>query len=107
MVMTRALVNFSPWMRICNWLELRGKRDGKLCSSGEVDRICLYVEGFACMHVCVTPPMIVGAWSMAVVLWQLLEYYLASGSEPTHQSCQRADFSIYDGHCSTQSDWLI
>ena len=24
-VMTRALVNFSPWMRICSWLELRGK----------------------------------------------------------------------------------
>ena len=32
-------------------------------------RICLYV------HVCVALPMIVGAWSMAVVLWQLLEYY--------------------------------
>ena len=25
MVMTRALVNFSPWLRICSWLELRGK----------------------------------------------------------------------------------
>ena len=32
-------------------------------------RICLYV------HVCVAPPMIVGAWSMAVMLWQLYEYY--------------------------------
>ena len=31
--------------------------------------ICMYV------YVCVAPPMIVGAWSMAVVLWQLLEYY--------------------------------
>ena len=26
-------------------------------------RICLYV------HVCVAPPMIVGVWSMAVMLW--------------------------------------
>ena len=25
-VMTHALVNFSPWLRICSWLELRGKR---------------------------------------------------------------------------------
>ena len=25
MVMTRALVNFSSWLRICSWLELRGK----------------------------------------------------------------------------------
>ena len=33
-------------------------------------RICLYV------YVCVAPPMIVGAWSMAVVLWLLHEYYL-------------------------------
>ena len=30
MVMTRALVNFSLWLRICSWLELT---DGKLCSS--------------------------------------------------------------------------
>ena len=29
----------------------------------QVVRICLYV------HVCVAPPMIVGAWSMAVMLW--------------------------------------
>ena len=31
-VITHALVNFSPWLRICSWLELRGKW---LCSSGE------------------------------------------------------------------------
>ena len=31
-------------------------------------RICLYV------YVRVAPPMIVGAWSMAVMLWQLYEY---------------------------------
>ena len=34
----------------------------------EMARICRYV------HVCVALPMIVGAWSMAMVLWQLLEY---------------------------------
>ena len=27
------------------------------------------------MYVCVAPPMIVGVWLMAVVLWQLYEYY--------------------------------
>ena len=32
-------------------------------------RICLYV------HVCVALPMIEGVWSMAVVLWQLVEHY--------------------------------
>ena len=36
-------------------------------------RICL------CVRVCVAPPMIVGAWSMAVVLWQLLEYAFLGG----------------------------
>ena len=35
MVMTHALVNcnFSPWLRICSWLESTGK--WLLCSSGE------------------------------------------------------------------------
>ena len=45
----------------------------KICSSGEEEqmvRICLYV------YVCVALPMIVAAWSMAVVLWQLYEYYV-------------------------------
>ena len=28
-----------------------------------------------CVHVCVAPPMVVGAWSMAGALRQLLEYY--------------------------------
>ena len=32
-------------------------------------RICLYV------HACVAPPMSVGAWSMAIMLWLLHEYY--------------------------------
>ena len=45
--------------------EVEGTTDSKLCFSGEgrTDvRICLRV------HVCVTLPMIVGVWSMAVVL---------------------------------------
>ena len=38
--------------------------------------ICMY------MYVCVAPP-VVGAWSMAVLLWQLFEYLLIPGpSEP-------------------------
>ena len=70
--MTHALVNFSPWLRICSWLELRGK--GLVSYVPQVReeqmvRICLYV------YTCVAPPMIVGVWSMAVMLWQLHEYY--------------------------------
>ena len=56
--MTRAPVNFIPWLRICSWLELRGK--GMVSYVHQVReeqmvRICLYV------HVCVALPMIVGA----------------------------------------------
>ena len=36
-------------------------------------RTCLYVHVY--MYVCVAPPMIVGTWSMAVMVWQLYEYY--------------------------------
>ena len=57
-------------------------------------RICLYV------HVCVAPPVIVGAWSMAVVLWQLLEYYYylrwMDFIENIHS--WRPVLLIYDGH---------
>ena len=42
-VMTRALVNFSPWLRICSWLELRGK----LCERGTDGKD---------LHVCVCDP---------------------------------------------------
>ena len=68
-VMTRALVNFSPWLRICSWLELRCKgmvsyvrqvRDKQMVT------ICLYVA----------LPMIVGAWLTAVVLWQLHQFII-------------------------------
>ena len=65
-------VNFSRWLRICNWLELRGKWRVSYVPQvreEQMVRICLYV------YVCVAPPMIVGAWSMAVMLWQLYEYY--------------------------------
>ena len=83
-VMTRALVNFSPWLRICTWLELRGKgmvsyvaemREEQMVSyvpqvrEEQMVRVCLYV------YVCVALPLIMGAWSMTVMLWQLYEYY--------------------------------
>ena len=40
------------------------------CSSGEGG-----TDDKDMVNVCVAPPMIVGAWSMAIVLWQLYEYY--------------------------------
>ena len=60
---------------------VEGQTDGKLCYSGEGGTnvmISLYI------HVCVAPPMIVGVWSMAVVLWQLLEYYYIITSGMLH-----------------------
>ena len=62
-VMTHALVNFSPWLRICSGLELRGK--WMVSYEEQMVRMCLCVR----VHVYVSPPMIVGAWSMAVMLW--------------------------------------
>ena len=58
-----------------SWLELRGKGMVSYMFAPQVReertvRICLYVHVH---NVCVALPMIVGAWSMAVVLWQLLE----------------------------------
>ena len=44
--------------------------DGKLCSSGEGG-----TDGKD-LPVCVALPMIVGVWSMAVMLWQPYEYYI-------------------------------
>ena len=47
MVMTRTLVNFSPWLRICSWLELRGKQMVSYVSQvreEQMVRICLYVH---------------------------------------------------------------
>ena len=56
------IVNFSPWLQ----LAVEGQMDD---TSGREELIYLNV------HVRVAPPMIVGVWSMVVVLWQLLEYY--------------------------------
>ena len=42
---------------------VEGQMDGKLCSSGEGG-----TDGKD-LHVCVAPSMIVGVWSMAVMLW--------------------------------------
>ena len=47
-------------------LELRGKRMLNYVphvKEEQMVRICL------CVHLCVAPPMIVGVWSMAVMLW--------------------------------------
>ena len=60
-----ALVNFSPWLRICSWLELRGK--GMVSYVPQVKkeqmvRICLYVYVRMCgsAHDC---------GCMVVLLW--------------------------------------
>ena len=42
---------------------VEGQMESKLCSSAKDGKVCLHV------YVCVAPPMIVGAWSMAVMLW--------------------------------------
>ena len=58
MVMTSALVNFIPWLRICSWLELRGKwtvSSVLQVREEQMVRICLYV------HVRVAPP-VRGRW---------------------------------------------
>ena len=72
-VMTPTLINFSPWLRIYICL-VEGQKDGRLnyvpqMREEQMVRICLYV------YVRVALPMIVGAWLMAVVLWQLLVIY--------------------------------
>ena len=46
MVMACALVNFSPWLSICSWLELRGKW---LSSSGEGGTDGKNLPVFICM----------------------------------------------------------
>ena len=61
-VMTHALSQLYSLAEDLQLAGVEGQMDGKLCSSGE-GRICLYV------YVCLALPMIVGAWSMAVMLW--------------------------------------
>ena len=48
---------------------------GKLSQSNDVIVLMLI-----CMYVFVVPP-VVGAWSMAVLLWQLFEYYYLGGTQ--------------------------
>ena len=51
---------------VCSRLELKDKWVVSYVpqvKEKQIVRICLYV------YVCVAPPMILGAWSMAVVLW--------------------------------------
>ena len=69
-MMMPTLVNFSSWLRIYSWLELRGKWGVSYVPQvreEQMVRICLYI--------CVDLPIIVGVWSMVVVLWQLLQYF--------------------------------
>ena len=35
--------------------------------------MCILV--WICVHACVAPPVVVGAWPMARTLWRLFEYY--------------------------------
>ena len=54
-VMTCALVNFSPWLRICSWLELRGKWTVSYIPQlreEQMVRICLYVCMCGSTHDC-------------------------------------------------------
>ena len=71
-VMTRVLSQLQSLAEDLQLAGVEGQRDGKLfpqMREEQMIRISRHV------HVCVAPPMIVGALSMAVVLWQLLEYY--------------------------------
>ena len=61
MVMTHALVNFSPWLRICSWLELRGKGIGSYIP--RVRHVCTCLCGAT--RDCGCMP------SMAVMLWYM------------------------------------
>ena len=52
--------------------ELQGVAGGRgelRCLGGETDTACSYV------HLLTVPPIALGAWSMALVLWQPPEYY--------------------------------
>ena len=77
-------------------LQLAGverQRDGKLRSSGEreTDGKDLPV----CTCVCVAPPMIVGVWWMAVVLWQLLQFIIQTCEKPDGPHCMFTSFIIW------------
>ena len=74
------IVNFSPWLRICSWLELRGEWIVSYVPKvreEQMVRICLYVH----VHVFVVPPMIM----TGVVLWQLFEYIFSDSMRDREQ----------------------
>ena len=49
----------------------------KLCVAVSVGVImCILVWIHIQCHVCATPPIVVGVWSMAGTPWQLFEYFL-------------------------------
>ena len=55
-----------------------GHRSGKLDKRGKsvhVNTCSIHFGTNSCVLVCVAPPMVVGAWSMAEALRQLFEYY--------------------------------
>ena len=51
------------------------RRSGKLDKRGKSDDVNSHFDiiSCVCVLVCVAPPMVVGAWLMAGVLWQLFE----------------------------------
>ena len=105
MAMTHALINFSLSPHLGVWGVPLGLRGKGIVSSGKVSCIvfvmhveylllhvmCVLmhvhvlvgvnVSVIMCIlvwlhvHVCVAPPMVVGAWPMAGTLWWLIEYY--------------------------------
>ena len=53
---------------------LRVSKLGKLQDKGKLGKIHVYSE-WSCDIVIVAPPIVVGAWSMAYLLGQRVEYY--------------------------------
>ena len=99
------LVIFSPWLRICSWLELRGKRMVSYVPQVREEQmitICL------CIHVCVAQPMIVDVWLMAVIiiLMKLPYHYChrphmcthSHGRSHTHMHIQTNPYHLFLPH---------
>ena len=57
-----------------------------------------------CVRVCVAPPMVVGAWSMAEALRQLSEYYYITYIHVhVHMAHETNDMCSYIDRASTES----
>ena len=54
-----------------------------LISNMSALRVLHFSGACICMYVCVAP-LIVGVWSMAVLLWQLFEYYTWTGNSSVY-----------------------